>query len=240
MYVVVAFAIGFVILRFLWPRLLEFQIQRGRPAESLSNALVILFAVFVVALWAVFVTSSGERGWTENEPALVAFAVVAGLFWGYGHLYPPSFYAGFLPVRDTERGTIESQVTNKIMLRRDEVEPVCIAVYNTGITALDNYRITVFVPGNEANPGETQLFRLDEILPSNVQWDWMPKSITINPHGASLQTERSMAIVIGEPQLIRFFVKTAKPPGVYPVIISVAAGNRLGETRRKLNFTVTD
>lgn len=237
MYILLLGACCFAFLNFSWPRMITCAIKRGDgDGEKWGGKVFPCAIIWVILFWVVLVVPGGQRSWVDSEPAITAAAITLAIFFSYGKVLSPSFYAAYLNVMDCDSGVVDNRrKLGELTITKGKWWPVFLAVYNTGIITWDNYRISVDLPdGFEASETAQE-------FPNSSHWNWAPESgsLKIGQKPCCVQKRSPNIIAIGETSATRFFVK-ANDSGRFRLKIMVVTVGRLSERRQWLHLNVVD
>jgi hypothetical protein len=247
--VLVSVAIGVIFLQWGWPIIVAWAIQ-GKHGEgwsrfvhdnigytlvAISGLGVVLTALAIVGFSG---NESGRWGWDDPEPALAAFAGVAGVVFAVSRLFPPQFWPSFYAVWDYESGawTAGKKLT-ELVVGTDGYWAIFLEVHNASVSAWSNYRITI----DFRREGEWVLYPSHSEVPASFRWEW-PTVFRRTRDGDQpfLQVQAGNTLAVAEPQTIRFVAKTPKKAGDYRIHIALVADGRLGEIRKTLPIRVVE
>lgn len=231
------FLFGLVCVAFLawgWPRLLVWSIRQHWPQETYGSLLHKRAGEFIltiglagaIGLAVLFIVTDDNRSWTDVDSAVSAVVIVAAVLFGYGRLFPPAFFPAFYSVTNLDSGAFIENRTNELQLPSGSFWPIFVVVYNIGIAPWTSYRITLTI--EDAAGFDT--FLSHGGIPASDYWDWKTEDLRVNREKAQVQVQRSHALVVGEPQTIRYVVKTPDTPNRFRMCVTVAVDGRLSES----------
>lgn len=236
MYILLLGSCCFLFLNFSWPRMVTRAIQRKDGAGEEWGGKVFPSAIVWVILFWVVLVFSGKHSWQDSEPVITAAAIVAAIFFSYGKVLPPSFYAAYLKVTNYESGEFDrNRKLGALTIEKGKWWPVVFVVYNTGIIRWDNHRITVDLPDGLMASEEIEEF------PNCRSWSYTPEreSLKIGRQPNVLQKRSTNIFAIGETSITRFFVKADKS-GRFELKVMVTTSGSLSERHQWLSLNVND
>ncbi len=236
MYILLLWGLCLASLHFSWSRMITRAIKREDGAgEKWGDKLIPFAFIWIIVFWVVL-TLGGQHSWKDSEPAITAIVITLATFFSYGKVLSPSFYGAYLNVTDCSSGVVDNNSKlSELTITKGKWRPVFLAVYNTGITTWDNYRITIGLPdGFEVSETAPE-------FPNSSQWNWAPESgsLKIGQKPCYVQKRSSNILAIGETSATRFFVK-ANHSGRFRMKIMVTTVGRVSERRQWLYLSVKD
>lgn len=236
MYILSLIILCFVFLYCSWPNMMTRAVKdRDGAGEERAGWLIYVAVIWLILFWVVLVLSNSQHSWTDSVPVITAVGVTAGIFFTYSRLLAPSFYGAYLKVSNWESGGFEKHPKlDELTIEKGKWWPIFLAVYNTSISAWDNYRITFDMPDG---------FEMSETaagFPSSPQWDYAPKqnSLNIGTGARYVQKHSTNVLAIGETSATRFFVK-ANNGGKFRLKIMVTVVGRLNQRVQSLRINVS-
>jgi len=234
MWIAVLFLLWLLYLYLGWPSRVTHHIKKkqgGGESQGAKFMLIPLLSFATIYVAWIFLTSKGSLNWSDPQPVFNAVAITAAIFFTAMRFFPPTFYAAFLPVNDWETGAYSEDRMETISIEKGRLWPLFFVIHNTGITSWDNYRITLdFGEGFEATWGTDD-------FPSSKDWAWRTKNLRVMSNPCIVALQATNALVVGEPQTIRFLIK-AKKTGQFNVGVSVVVSGRPGESKKSLKLNV--
>ena len=145
------------------------KVAKVKSQEQTKWLLLITFCLWTYSWAGIVIASDDVNGigdWlTASDPAIKAALAVSAVFFTYGRLFPTSFFTEFLEIQQ-EDGTHRDERLESIEVACGSLVGIFIVIHNTGISAWNNYPITVtFGEGYE-------LYWEHNDLPSSKDWDW--------------------------------------------------------------------
>ena len=201
--------------------------------ERYSGWVIAIAMVYAVALAAALISWDDDRSWWDTESAVTAIVLTAGVLFAYSKVFPTKFFVAFQEVDfATANWSIERQL--EISVPTDSRWPIFLVVHNTGISSWHNFRITVefdndFVP-MISHP----------TVPKSDEWDWETAGMKFGKNPPWIQIQRSTPLTVGEPQTLRFVLRTPSKTGKYKVGVKAVSDVRIGESEQTLWLNVVD
>ncbi|MBA7639077.1 hypothetical protein ES703_46735 [subsurface metagenome] len=233
MIIVFSFLFWFLFVFLLWPLIVSHAIKRNpeEGGEKCGERFLVIGILVFASFYLPLVLSDAQRSWMDTEPAITAILITAAIFFSYSRFLPSSFYAAYVEVTNFETGDWNKKRLRELTIERGKFWPIFLVVHNTGIAPWNNYRITVeFGDKFEAK------VEMDD-FPNSETWGWMNKDLRIGERPCWVQVQRTNVLVIGEPQTLRFFIRSDKV-GRFKLRMRVVSDSRPGERRQTLWLNV--
>lgn len=233
MFILLISSLSVAFLYLLWPIILARAIRRNpdEGGEKCGERLIFVGIALVVIFYLTLVLPDCQRSWVDAEPAISAVLITVAIFFGYGRFLPSSFYSAYLQVTNWSTGEWDQRRLSELTIEKGKLWPIFLVVHNTGIASWNNYRITVEFKD------DFEVFAELDGFPSSKTWAWKTKGLRISKKPCWVQLQATNVLAIGEPQTLRFLVKSDKL-GKFKVKIRVVSDGRPGERRQSLWLNV--
>lgn len=233
MFILLFLGLCIAFLAWGWPIFVTRAIKdRDGGGEEDARYLIWVAAVVAILFWIAIFVPDRQASWRDYNPAITAVGITAGIFFTYSRLLSPSFYATFLEITDEKTGVFKKHPKlDNPKIEQGRWSPVFIAIYNTGISVWDNYRITFDLPkGFEAS-------QTCHEFPECEEWDHAPEPGSLKIGTSYVQKHSTAVLSIGETSACRFFLKANKP-GKFSMKVMLTSVGKLNERSRHLQIQV--